>query len=113
MGNNTETKSGDRNRKQRRTHKALERRGFQVIEFPPGEYAPLLVAATHIDKVWKGANAKSLANWRSLGIGPKYSLIGGKVFYEIAVLRKFAKQFEVQTTGDLERPQEKTGDQAA
>ncbi|MCH7500003.1 MAG: hypothetical protein IH886_08340 [Nitrospinae bacterium] len=103
MRNKSKTKAGDRNRKQRRTREALERRGFTVLQFLDGEYSPVLVAATHIDKVWKGSNQKTLSNWRSLGIGPKYCLIGGKVFYEIEVLREFAKKFEVQTTGHLER----------
>lgn len=113
MTRSTTTKADKANRKQRRTRESLERRGISTIYFLPGENAALYVAATDIGKVIIGANQSTWANWRSLGIGPKYCSIGGKVFYEIAVLREFAKKFEVQTTGDLERVQETAGGKVA
>lgn len=42
--------------------------------------------------------AKTLANWRSQGIGPKFIKIGRRVFYELAELERFARSREFQST---------------
>ena len=103
MGNNQKLQPNDRNRKERRIRESLERRGFQVVEFPPGEDIVLFVAAKDIGRVVIGLTTSTAANWRSLGIGPEYHLIGGRAYYEYAVLKEFFGRNKVITTGDLER----------
>ncbi len=74
---------------------------IQVIEFPPGELEPLFIKAPDIGKVIIGLSPKSAANWRSLGIGPPYHVIGGSVYYDFKVLKDFFSGGLVQTTGNL------------
>jgi hypothetical protein len=36
-----------------------------------------------------GVNPKTLANWRSLGTGPRWRKVGKLVFYELSEIQKF------------------------
>jgi hypothetical protein len=47
-----------------------------------------------------GGNIKvtTLANWRNLGIGPKFTKLGGKVLYPITEVEEFEKKNTVQCT---------------
>jgi len=77
-------------------------REIQIIQFPPGEIEPLFIAARDVPKVIIGVSPKTWANWRSLRIGPEYHLIGGSVYYELKVLKKFFSGGLVKTTGGLD-----------
>ena len=78
----------------------------QLIQFIPGEFKPLFVKAPDIGKVILGLSPSTAANWRSLGIGPEYHVIGGSVYYEFQVLKEFFSGGLVQTTGDLVQQRE-------
>lgn len=41
---------------------------------------------------------QTLSNWRSLGIGPRYSKIGGRVVYSREALTAFAQEKERTST---------------
>ena len=43
----------------------------KIIQFGPEEVKPLFVKATDIDRIIVGLSPKTLANWRSQGVGPK------------------------------------------
>jgi len=36
-----------------------------------------------------GRNPKTLANWRSTGIGPAWTRNGGRIFYRLSALRRW------------------------
>lgn len=46
-----------------------------------------------------GVSRQTLSNWRSLGIGPTYVKLGGRVGYRPADLQKFADKNVVKTAG--------------
>ena len=49
-----------------------------------------------------GIHWRTLLRWRNAGIGPAYTNIGRRVFYERLVLEKFLAAGQVQTTGFVE-----------
>lgn len=46
---------------------------------------------------------KVLANWRSLGTGPRYVKIGSKVFYRLVDLESFVSERLVETADSVGR----------
>ena len=84
----------------------MAKQEIKVIQFPPGEIEPLSVAARAVPKVVIGTTAKTMANWRSLGIGPEYHVIGGSVYYEFKVLKEFFSGGLVKTSGNLNKHME-------
>lgn len=79
---------------------------IHVIKFPPGELEPLFIKAPDIGKVIIGLSPKTAANWRSLGIGPRYHILGASVYYEYKILKDFFSGGLVQTTGNLVQQRE-------
>ena len=69
----------------------------QIIQFGPGEVKPLFVKATDIDRVIIGLSPKTLANWRSQGIGPKYFIVNGSVYYAFTELEYYFGMNAVET----------------
>ena len=51
----------------------------KIIQLGPEEIKPLFVKATDIDRIIVGLSPKTLANWRSQGVGPKYFIVNGLV----------------------------------
>lgn len=49
-------------------------------------------ASTYLDGIW---SAKTLCNWRSAGIGPRYVKARGLVLYRRAALDQFIEAAEV------------------
>ena len=79
---------------------------IRVKQFTPAEIEPLFVTARGVPRLILGLNPKTLANWRSLGIGPEYHVIGGSVYYEFQVLKEIFSRGLVQTTRDLVQQRE-------
>jgi Helix-turn-helix domain len=48
----------------------------------------LYLKASEVEKIY-GFNSRTLANWRSQGIGPKYYKVGGAVRYKVEDLDQF------------------------
>jgi hypothetical protein len=62
----------------------------------PTKYLRTLEAAAHL-----GVAPGTLNNWRSAGIGPAYSRVGGsRVVYELAELDRFVAAGRVTTSGE-------------
>ena len=74
--------------------------GAQIIQFGPEELQPLFVKATDIDRIVVGLSPKTLANWRSQGVGPKYFLVNGSVYYSYAELEKYFGKHAVETSNN-------------
>ena len=68
-----------------------------LIQFSPDKPKPLFVKAADIDRIIIGLSPKTLANWRSQGIGPRYNLVGGSVYYPLIELERFFGQNPVKT----------------
>ena len=71
-----------------------------LIKFEPGEIKPLFVKATDIDRVIMGLSPKTLANWRSQGIGPKYFLVNGSVYYAFSEIETYFGKNPVRTINE-------------
>jgi hypothetical protein len=69
----------------------------QIIQFGPEEIKPLFVKATDIDRIIVGLSPKTLANWRSQGVGPKYFLVNGSVYYSFNELTNYFGKVLVET----------------
>ena len=69
----------------------------QIIQFGLEKLKPLFVKATDIDRIVVGLSPKTLANWRSQGVGPKYFLVNGSVYYAFTELEKFFGSNSVET----------------
>ena len=76
---------------------------IHVVQFPPGEIEPLFVKASNIGKVIVGLSPKTLANHRSLGIGPEYHSISGSIYYSWEELKQYFGQNRVETLGPVVR----------
>ena len=74
--------------------------GVQIIQFGLEELKPLFVKATDIDRIVVGLSPKTLANWRSQGVGPKYFLVNGSVYYSFSELTNYFTKNPVETTDD-------------
>ena len=72
----------------------------RLIKFEPGEIKPLFVKATDIDRVIMGLSPKTLANWRSQGIGPKYFLVNGSVYYAFSEIETYFGENPVETINE-------------
>lgn len=68
-----------------------------IVQLKPGELKPLFVKASDIDKVVIGLSPKTLANWRSLGVGPRYSIVNGSIYYRFGELERFFGKNQVET----------------
>jgi hypothetical protein len=71
-----------------------------LIKFEPGEIKPLFVKATDIDRVIMGLSPKTLANWRSQGVGPKYFLVNGSVYYAFSEIETYFGKNPVRTVNE-------------
>ena len=72
---------------------------IHVVEFEPGEFKPLYVAADKVDRVVIGPSKKAWSNWRWAKTGPRYYLVGGKPYYRISDIEEYFGGNPVQTTG--------------
>jgi len=70
---------------------------IQIVQFEPGEFRPLFVKASNIGDVVIGLSPKTLANWRSQGIGPVYTIINGHIYYRLLTLEEYFGGNEVKT----------------
>jgi hypothetical protein len=80
-----------------------KRQAIKLRVVGPGEPTPLFVTARAIGKVVIGLSPKTLANWRSYGIGPKYFMKNGSVYYGFEDLRSFFGENPVETFDEEER----------
>lgn len=72
----------------------------KIIQLGPEEIKPLFVKATDIDRVIMGLSPKTLANWRSQGIGPKYFLVNGSVYYAFREIETYFGKNPVRTINE-------------
>ena len=72
----------------------------QIIQFGPEEIKQMFVKATDIDRIVVGLSPKTLANWRSQGVGPKYFLSNGSVYYSFSELINYFTKNPVETLND-------------
>ncbi len=72
----------------------------RLIKFESGEIKPLFVKATDIDRVIMGLSPKTLANWRSQGVGPKYFLVNGSVYYAFSEIETYFGKNPVRTVNE-------------
>jgi hypothetical protein len=70
----------------------------QIIQFGSEEIKPLFVKATDIDRIIVGLSPKTLANWRSQGVGPKYFTANGSVYYAFTELEYYFGINPVETS---------------
>lgn len=49
-----------------------------------------------------GVKPKTLANWRSMGIGPRWFRVGGRVMYRQAEIDRWLAECEASTGPDVE-----------
>ena len=70
---------------------------IQIVQFEPGEFRPLFVKASNIGEVVVGLSPKTLANWRSQGIGPAYIIIHGQIYHRLSTLEEYFGGNEVKT----------------
>jgi hypothetical protein len=70
---------------------------YQVVRFESGEFRPTFVKASNIGEVVVGLSPKTLANWRSQGVGPTYSVINGHIYIRFSVIEDFFGGNEVKT----------------
>ena len=68
-----------------------------LVQFEPGELPPLFVKASSIGEVVVGLSPKTLANWRSQGVGPTYSVINGQIYHRFSVIEEYFGGNEVKT----------------
>tara|TARA_B100001971_G_C17744887_1_gene312505 strand:+ start:211 stop:471 length:261 start_codon:yes stop_codon:yes gene_type:complete len=69
----------------------------KIIQLGPEEIKPLFVKATDIDRIIVGLSPKTLANWRSQGVGPKYFIVNGSVYYAFAELESYFGMHPIET----------------
>lgn len=64
---------------------------------------PLAPAALPPDEasVYSGVAAKTLANWRSLGVGPTYVRVGGRVVYMVSDLDAWLAAHRISTSSEV------------
>ena len=75
----------------------MAKQEIRVIEFPAGQPEPLFVAARHVPKVIVGVSKSTLANWRSLKVGPPFHLVSGSVYYSWLELKEYFGRGRVET----------------
>ena len=61
----------------------------RLVQFRLEELKPLFVKAADIGKVVVGLSPKTMANWRSQGIGPRYHVVNGSIYYGFGEIEKF------------------------
>ena len=72
----------------------------KIIQLGPEEIKPLFVKATDIDRIIVGLSPKTLANWRSQGVGPKYFLVNGSVYYAFREIETYFGKNPVRTINE-------------
>lgn len=52
---------------------------------------------------WGGSvGVRTLANWRSVGKGPRYMKLGGRVAYEVSVIEAWERARSVRSTSEYD-----------
>jgi len=69
----------------------------KIIQLGPEEIKPLFVKATDIDRIIVGLSPKTLANWRSQGVGPKYFIANGSIYYSLTELESYFGMHPIET----------------
>ena len=72
----------------------------RLVQFGSGELKPLFVKAADIGKVIVGLSPKTMANWRSQGIGPRYHLVNGSVYYDFGEIEEYFGKNLIETTDE-------------
>ena len=72
----------------------------KIIQLGPEEIKPLFVKATDIDRIIVGLSPKTLANWSSQGVGPKYFLVNGSVYYAFSEIETYFGKNPVRTINE-------------
>ena len=72
-----------------------ERALLAVREKKPGKK---LLSGKEVEKEY-GISERNLERWRAEGIGPQYTTIGRRIFYERALLEDYIEAGRVKTTG--------------
>lgn len=65
-----------------------------------GQRSPLLTAIEVTEFLDKRVSIKTLANWRSAGVGPKFKKLGNRVFYPLDGVQEWMAQNEFSSTRD-------------
>ena len=100
----------------------MEKKGNAIIVLTPDELIPIIVEAVRIaihdikdnnaNKKFMtaknieqefGIHPKMLAYWRNEGIGPLYTSVGRRIYYERTDIENFLASGKVQTTGCVDR----------
>ncbi len=74
---------------------------FYVIEMPDGEFHPLYVRAPANEKIIIGVSKQTMANWRSLKIGPRYFKVNNSVYYKISDLEEYFGRHPIKTIDSI------------
>lgn len=65
---------------------------------------PEYITAAELSARWKGAiTARTLANWRCTGSGPRFVKIGGRVMYRLADVQAWENSRSVTSTSQYAR----------
>lgn len=51
----------------------------------------------------RSISVRTLANWRCLGVGPKFTRAGGRILYPLAEVEKWEAQQTVESTAKYSR----------
>jgi hypothetical protein len=65
-----------------------------------GGRSVLLTASEVVELLDRRVSTKTLANWRSQGLGPKFKKLGNRVFYPLAAVEECMEQNEFSSTRD-------------
>lgn len=65
---------------------------------PPGVRKKKLLSAKDVEKEY-GIQERTLERWRGEGVGPVYTTIGRRIYYERELLDQFIAEGRVRTTG--------------
>jgi hypothetical protein len=49
-----------------------------------------------------GIGVRTLANWRSVGKGPRYLKLGGRIVYELTAIEEWEKAKSVRSTSEYD-----------
>ncbi len=70
---------------------------------PANDDAKYLTAQELSDRYRGEISVRTLANWRCLGVGPKYTKVGGRILYPLAEVTSWERSRTVGSTSSYAR----------
>lgn len=55
------------------------------------------------DRFARRISVRTLANWRCLGIGPKFTRLGGRIVYNLVAVEEWEQKSTVQSTSQYRK----------